>query len=267
MTAVFLGNTNYSSVRVSYFLTVNDTTSPVVRDFNATPNSTAYGQNITLFANVTDNVGIANVSVMIENFNYSMGLVLGDVFAYTFNTSVYASGTYNYTIYANDSVGNDAVAVTGNFTVTKASSAIQLLLNGSRDNVTAFASESVNITALLLRPLVFENIQIYVDGILSANSSSPAVNISAYLPGLYNVTALYLGNQNYSASRETWWLNVTDGTPPVINSHNATPNSTVYGANITIFANVTDNAIVANVTVMIAGGNNSLLPVSGDVFS
>jgi len=95
----------------------------------------------------------------------------------------------------------------------------------------------VNITAVLSRPLLGEFIQVYKDGGLIANSSSPVVNVSAHQPGVYNITAVYIGNENYTSAQQTWELSITDITSPIINEANATPESAYYTENITIFAN------------------------------
>ena len=42
----------------------------------------------------------------------------------------------------------------------------------------------------------------------------PAVNISAYQPGYYNITAVYVGNENYTQISTTWFLTVNDTTSP-----------------------------------------------------
>jgi len=265
VTAIFTGNVNYTGSSITRFFTVNDSESPVINSHNATPNSTTYGENITIFANVTDNVAVAGVLVEIEGQNYSLSAVggLDDVYSYEFNTSIYTAGTYSYTIYGNDTRDNWAASVTGNFTIEKAASVLELYLNDTQNNITHPSTQQLNTTALLVKPLTSQFIQIYKNGSLIANSSSPAVNISLHAVGVYNITAIYLGNENYTASQVSWELTINDTAIPIINSHNATPEIAVYGENITIFANVTDNVAVAGVLVEINGQNFSLTPVSG----
>jgi len=128
------GNTN--DTETTWFA-IGDSTKPIINDFNATPNSTSYGQNITIFANVTDNVLVDDVLVEIDGQNFSLTPVggLDDMYSFTFNTSAYTVGEYMYRLFANDTENNWAENVSGNFTIAQTYSTLALFLNGTRGNV------------------------------------------------------------------------------------------------------------------------------------
>ncbi|MBN1175378.1 hypothetical protein JXA48_01920, partial [Candidatus Woesearchaeota archaeon] len=239
---------NINNTQMAYFI-VRDSTPPVINNYNASPNSTEYENNITIFANVTDNVNVSGVWVEIEGLNHTMTNV-GDIYSYEFNTTDYNAGNYTYFIYANDTSVPDnwAINVTGNFEIQRATSIMHLYLNGTEDNYTVNEDTDFNITAILQKPSFPQNVQIYKNGSLIANSSSPVTNISQHQPGLYNITAIYLGNINYRSVMISYFLDVLDITNPdviaVLPILNDTINETL---NVTIQANVTDNVAVDKV--------------------
>jgi hypothetical protein len=175
--AEFLGNDNYTYVNVTRQFNISDDVGPMIHSINATPNTTILGNNITIYANVTDNVAVDEVRVSINGTNHSMDNNTPNIFFYIFNTTNYAPGEFTYIVYANDTAGENAIPKSGNFTILKRPSQLELYLNGTQSNQTFSTTDTINLTAVLLAPTSNENIQLYVDGILSANSSSPAVRL------------------------------------------------------------------------------------------
>ncbi len=94
-----------------------DNVSPVINSHNATPSSATQGENITIYANVTDNYEVDTVIVTINGTNHTMTNNAPDIFEYEFNTAGLSLGTHNYAIYANDTAGNNATSQAGNYTV------------------------------------------------------------------------------------------------------------------------------------------------------
>ena len=232
--------------------TVRDSIIPVINNWNATPNSTEYEYNITIFANVTDNVNVSGVLVQINGSNHSLSEVSGsdDLYAYTFNTTDYNAGNYSYIIYANDTSVPDNWAnnVSGSFEIRRATSIMYLYLNGTEGNYTVNEDVDFNITAMLPKPSDPEFVQIYKNGTLIANSSSPITNISQHQPGLYNITAIYLGNINYRSIMITYFLDVLDVTNPSVFAMLPILNDTINETlNVSIQANVSDNVQVDKV--------------------
>jgi hypothetical protein len=98
--------------------TVTDTTDPVINNISDTPDPVDPGATINFTANVTDNVNVNATWVEISGTNYSMTQSgSSDIWYYdTFDTNI-AAGTYDYTVYANDTYGNTATPVSSNFTI------------------------------------------------------------------------------------------------------------------------------------------------------
>jgi hypothetical protein len=101
-------NNNLYSIYCGYR---NDTTPPLLVNITAVPNIVGFGGNVTISADVTDNVsGVNTVMVNIgypggKAENRSMTLVSGDTYQYVFNNS-WLVGQYNYTIWATDNANN-----------------------------------------------------------------------------------------------------------------------------------------------------------------
>jgi len=109
------GNCKFASA--NWTLTVIDNTSPVINSVSDYPDPVQNRQNITFVANVTDDFRVSVVKLEINGTNYTMIQNTSTTWYYVYNTSGLSLGTYNYTIYANDTSGNNATPMTGNFTV------------------------------------------------------------------------------------------------------------------------------------------------------
>lgn len=96
---------------------VTDITAPVINSINDTPDPTNPGDTINFTANVSDNVNVDTVLLEIEGTNYTMSGTEPSYWYDTLDTSAYAPGTYAYTVYANDTYGNWATPLDGNFTI------------------------------------------------------------------------------------------------------------------------------------------------------
>ena len=93
---------------------------------------------------------------------------------------------------------------------------VQLLIlyNGTLENSIDSYNPIVNITLVNLNSTP-GNLQLYVDGQLIQQAESYfLINISQYLNGAYNITAILI-NQNYTGY-EMQWLNIQEITPPII---------------------------------------------------
>ncbi|MFH1590898.1 MAG: DUF2341 domain-containing protein [archaeon] len=145
-----------------------DNTSPIINAHNSTPNATAPGADIMIFANVTDDWAMDDVWVNINGTNYTMTSYSGDVFNYSFNSTGFSVGIHNYTIYANDTVGNNATPLSGNFTIVLSDADLFI----------------ANITFSSYSQIEGENITIFVNvsnnGSASASDFMVRLNISLF---------------------------------------------------------------------------------------
>jgi|GEM_PF-2703035 len=96
-----------------------DVSGPSIVDVSATPQVFGYAGNTTIEANATDTSGVSSVWVNITYPNSTiifqqMSLASGDVYQYNF-TSNWLWGTYDFYVWANDTVGNADTSSTNNF--------------------------------------------------------------------------------------------------------------------------------------------------------
>ncbi|MBW2999549.1 hypothetical protein KY339_02650, partial [Candidatus Woesearchaeota archaeon] len=98
--------------------TLADMTDPVINQINDAPDPVDREAAINFTANVTDNVNVSAAWVEIQGTNYSMTQSGStDIWYYDILDTDITAGTYNYTVYANDTYGNNATPQAGNFTI------------------------------------------------------------------------------------------------------------------------------------------------------
>jgi hypothetical protein len=186
---------------------------------------------------------LANHTVMVTGNNYYY--IRGNI----------PAGNYIYKWYANDTLNN--VNQTGyiSYTINRASSQLQLLLNGSSSDIDIGEGDSVNITAYLLVPDT-GYMELYQDGLLINSGSNNIWNITYYfLQQRYNITAVYPQTQNYSESRMTHFITVTDTSPPTVGLGNPA-NDTWQPRTVIFYYYPRDNIDVVNCTLIINGIQN-----------
>ncbi len=177
-------------------------------------NGTAYSSGGSYQFNITwtDNVAVNDVTFSFDGTNYTNPTKTGD--EYYISMSDLAAGSYSYTWYAEDFLENEADTGTRTFVLAKADSTIDLLLNGSDDNLTEAYPIDINITADTTTGDDVE-VSIYRNGTQISSGTPPLTNVSTYsTAATYNITATYAESQNYTASSDTHWLTIEDQTPP-----------------------------------------------------
>ena len=86
-------------------------TPPVVNNVNATPAVEGFGRNITLYANVADADGQADIHTVWVNItapngiSYNLTMTNTSLYIWEVNYTDYVNGTYNFTVYANETSG------------------------------------------------------------------------------------------------------------------------------------------------------------------
>ena len=218
---------------------------PPVWSSNLTNITSVYSYSLSFFnISWTDNTAISSV-LLESNFsgspsNYTKHNTSSN---YTFNATLPA-GSFYWKSYGIDSSGNTNITDTWVFTIQKANSTLQLLLNGTAGNYSVNEDRNVNVTVYANTN---GNVTLYINGSLYQTNASSLQNISNFTePGLYNVTAIS-AHQNYTDNRTTYWLLVNDTTSPVLAGATAQPTIALAVENITIQANATDNVAVNTV--------------------
>ena len=134
------------------------------------------------------------------------------------------------------------------YTINKAASSVNLLLDSNDANIIIEVGSFVNITSNIVTP-ASGYLELYNNGNLINSGSSPLTNNTQFNSlGLYNITAIYPVAQNYSTSYETHYITVQDTTAPSVINVQPTADSD-YNQNVivTIIANITDYVCVDTV--------------------
>ena len=118
---------------------------PSITDVQATPNITGYGQNIHIEASVTDDDTVDKVILRLTypngmEENYTMNLVPPNTYYYNFNNT-WQLGSYNFTLWANDTTSSSSESNITNFTISVESNTNLATLKDDYN-----ANEYVNIT-------------------------------------------------------------------------------------------------------------------------
>ncbi len=190
-------------------LTVNDTTSPQYSNLR----NTSAIFNYTFQANTTwtDNVNIS--AVIIEaNFtnttsiNYTVTTRSGNEYYFTIEVGNQTTGKFvAYKWYANDTSNLWNSTSQFNYTVGKAPTQTRLFLNGTENNKNYQKGSIANITATV--NITGKNVTIVANftnvTVSLVNGATPQTNMtntSNLNISVYNITAYFLGDGNYTAS-------------------------------------------------------------------
>ncbi|MCF7865842.1 hypothetical protein K9M18_00200 [Candidatus Woesearchaeota archaeon] len=216
----------------------NNPTSPAEYELLRT-----YYFNITIDEQFKDTVWIEhNFSGTMQNYTVTNNI--SNTFMY--NYTDIAVGNYYYKWYANDSLGRIGNTSTTNYEITKKQGSVGLLLNGLASNVTINESNPLNVTGYTIEPSQ-GYIILYQDGDMINNGTDYLENITSYSqPGSYNLTVFYNETQNYTASSQTYFVNVVDVSNPTVTLIYPANESYVGSLDINFRYDVTDNVGIDN---------------------
>ena len=110
-TISYIANSGWFSFLIRLFSPVNDTTAPIFVLTTATPVAVINGSNITINADVNDNVQVDSVWANITLPDNTSYFISAGSLPYIYTTDVSQIGTHIVTFYANDSSGNNATAI------------------------------------------------------------------------------------------------------------------------------------------------------------
>jgi len=171
------------------------------------PATYASGQIYRFNATVFDNEGNLQ-SIRIE-FNGTNFTVAQSQTPNVFNFTIanLAAGTYNYYWSANDSLGLRNVTAVQNYTINKATGVVQTHIDNQRANKLVVSGTNVLLNGTLINGT--GNIELFRNGTLINSGASPLSNLSLFsAAGVFNITTLYAGNQNFTSAFETWFVTV-----------------------------------------------------------
>jgi hypothetical protein len=162
---------------------------------------------------------------------------------------------YNRTIYEPEAYAhfqngiNNHTRLGSEESTTALPTSITLQLNGSSSNQTLIYGQSSNITAKI--NITGLPVELYLNDVLINNASTVVTNItdiSWFTNATYKVKAQYVGNDNYTASSSTFYINVLkQPTQLNLTINNAEGNKTYTFptiTNVTAWNNVTSSGIL-----------------------
>ncbi|TKJ17249.1 hypothetical protein CEE44_01815 [Candidatus Woesearchaeota archaeon B3_Woes] len=240
----FAGNKDYGyvdCVNISATEGIQDNNYPIFSNYNESPvNNTAYVQGADYKFNVTITSTNGTAGLDFNGTNYT-ATNISSVFNVTINDLAAGDYSYYWWSYGNGTSNNPNSSETRGYTVAKATGQVTLYVNNSESNVTIFVGDSIWLNATLTTGDT-GNLYLYNNGTLINNGTSPISNDTQFnSPGLYNISAYYVGSQNYTSDWSlTWWVNVTDNTPPYFTDNTPQNQTITYNTALSYDINATD---------------------------
>lgn len=185
-------------------------------------------------------------------------------------SKVLGAGSYYVKFYGNDSFGLFNQTQKQTFTISKASSTTNLYLNGSASDVSYEKYAIANLTGIV-NPSFTAKLNLnatgwgnnFDSGVGSVENIS---NMSMSL-GIYNLTAHFDGNQNYSKSSQTYFIDITDtGIPQYSNIKFTSPTPYYPNKKYQFNTTWTDNVGIDKVLFEAKNQNNTVTTKSGDEY-
>lgn len=224
ITAYYAGTNNYTANWSSvWWVNVTlplDAEYPLFSNFQEVPpNGSAYSSGVTYRFNTTLISTNGTVGIEFNGVNYTSS---NNSLVNIFNSSVVnlAAGDYPYYWFAwgNGTNRNYNTTELRYYTISKETGVIYAYANETRANFnTDNRTKIIWLNASLQTGI--GNIQLWFNGTLMANTTTPATNLSNQTSdlngvdlwiGTYNMSAVYLGNQNYTYADETWIISISE---------------------------------------------------------
>ena len=254
--------TGYGTDYSSGALTV-DHTGPAIGTPVATPSIINQTQTTNITVNITDNVNVSTVLIEITYpngtaFNYTMTQGTGNAWNYSFNNTL-QPGTYNYTIYSNDTQNNwnsngiftfivndvTAPAVTDVNTSPNPANQSQTIIIST--NVTDYYWNSINT---VITDITYDSASTTVT-LTSNGTHYVGTFTNTTWVGQYNVTIIANDTSGNVNNTETTNFTINDVTPPsimlTIPINGSTLSSGTTSKNITATTNETAECRYGNV--------------------
>jgi hypothetical protein len=211
MTGYFDTEENYTASSDTHYATVTSGVQATFISLWLNGTQADYGTTYGIPVNATAKINVSGVPVTILRNGTIMAT--GTTTAVSIlNISNLANATYNITANWTGNATHAGSSVQYLVRVNKVTTAMNLLLNGTDADKTYAYGELANITASLsiAGTPVKINTNFTGSNSLLGSGNSPYANLANlnYASGIYNVTGYFEGDQNYSASFETHYINL-----------------------------------------------------------
>jgi len=216
-------------------------------------NGTSNNDGVILLPNET--VGTSSnksfISSDSSNASYRPRLVIytaAEIWEYNYSTAGLIPGPYSYTIYSNDTNGENATPVTGTFTVVDTTPPNVNYVSPTPDNDTnrsmnvtfnATVTDTATAISLCLLELDGVNYTMTISG--TGTSVSCTLTNASMTEGVHTYTIRANDSADNWGSEATRTLTI-DNTPPSIENVSDSPDIVEGGENVTIMANVTNTS-------------------------
>jgi len=243
-TAIAPATQNYTALTVTRWGDISQATPTITEALNGVDNNltVTYPQQVNASGSTTGGtLAIYRDGVSITNGqNYSLAAV-----NYRFDFNV--TGNENYT----------TISRTLYATINKATGSVFVYANNSHSGLAVAANTSVWLNATLENGVGI--ISLHNDGSLINSGTSPIGNLTNWTDvDLYNITAIYSGNENYTSSSDTIWVSVY-----------GSETQTIDNETISLDENTTNAVLPANssLPIITIGVNSANASVSIDLIN
>src|SRR5271155_548481 len=239
-----------------------DTTPPAVAIISPINGATVSG-TVTMAADATDNVAVANVQFQLDGNNFGSPITAAP-YSLPWDTTASTNGNHTVAAVATDTSGNSATSAVESITVSNAQSSPPPA--GPTVSITSPANNStvngtVTVSAAASDSAGIASVQLQVDGanVGAALTTAPynfSWNPTSVPNASHTLTAVATDTGENSATSAVVKVTVnnSDTTPPTVSITSPANNSTVSGV-VTVNATASDNVAVASVQLQVDGAN------------
>ncbi|GAI74887.1 unnamed protein product, partial [marine sediment metagenome] len=197
---------NYTNIYGEELFTVQQATPSLSYYLNSAQNNVSIDYLETINASAYATAGTVNLyrngSTITSENNLDIELTAG-YYLYEFNIT----GNENY---------SDLSSVFLYATISKAAGEVYAYIDNQQNNKSVLLYSERWLNATLITP-GSGNIELWYNDSLIEQGPSPLSNLTNFTSeGIFNVSAFYGGNENYTSDVETWWVTVSSDSPPTL---------------------------------------------------
>ncbi|MEE9164360.1 MAG: PKD domain-containing protein, partial [Thermoplasmata archaeon] len=260
--------------------TIADTNAPQIHNYSATPDPQEVFGSVTVFANVSDNSGVAEVRVNITDpggstvGNFTMSDLGGGQYGYA--AAYGALGTFTYSVWAEDDGGLFS-SVTGSFTIQDTT--LPTIGLPSASPSPQEAGQPVDFSVDVSDNFAVDTVTITIrdpSNALLGNFTMAGGPTFTYADtyadtGTYTYT-IWATDTSGNLDSRGGQFTVQDTTPPQVTAASAAPDPQEVGQDITLTADVAENGSIAAISVRIEDpsgalvGNFTMAAVDADTY-